>query len=65
MCFCRTELKNVFKLDRAESTGRGVDVEGDRVCRMIPDSIRTVSKADISDFILDFCGIFANFKIKI
>jgi len=32
---------------------------------MIPDSIRMVSKADILDFIIDFCGIFANFKIKI
>ena len=51
--------------ERTESAGRGSDGEGDRVCRMIPDSIRTVSKADISDFIFDFCGIFANFKIKI
>lgn len=51
--------------ERAESAGRGSDGEGDRVCRMIPDSIRTISKADILDFILDFCGIFANFKIKI
>lgn len=51
--------------ERAESAGRGSDGEGDRVCRMIPDSIRTVSKADIFDFIFDFCGIFANFKIKI
>lgn len=49
----------------AESAGGGGGGEGSRVCRMIPDSIRTVSKADISDFILDFCGIFANFKIKI
>jgi len=32
---------------------------------MIPDGIRTVSKADILNFILGFCGIFANFKIKI
>jgi len=32
---------------------------------MISDSIRMVSKADIFDFILDFCGIFSNFKIKI
>ena len=32
---------------------------------MIPDSIRMVSKADILDFILDFCEIFAKFKIKI
>ena len=32
---------------------------------MIPDSIRMVLKADILDFILDFCGTFANLKIKI
>ena len=51
--------------ERAESAGGGGGSEGSRVCRMIPDSIRTVSKADILDFILDFCGIFANFKIKI
>ena len=51
--------------ERAESAGGGGGGEGSRVCRMIPDSIRTVSKADILDFILDFCGIFANFKIKI
>ena len=48
-----------------ESTGGGGGGEGSRVCRMISDSIRTVSKADILDFILDFCGIFANLKIKI
>ena len=51
--------------ERAESAGGRGSGEGSRVCRMIPDSIRTVSKADILDFILDFCGIFANFKIKI
>ena len=51
--------------ERAESAGGRGGGEGSRVCRMIPDSIRTVSKADILDFILDFCGIFANFKIKI
>ena len=28
-----------FKLDRAESTGRGGNVEGDRVLRIIFDSI--------------------------
>lgn len=49
----------------AESTDGRSGGEGSPVCRMIPDSIRTVSKADILDFILDFCGIFANFKIKI
>jgi hypothetical protein len=49
----------------AESAGRGGGGEGSRVCRMISDSIRMVSKADIFDFILDFCGIFSNFKIKI
>ena len=49
----------------AESAGGGGGGEGDRVCRMIPDSIQTVSKADILDVILNFCGIFANFKIKI
>lgn len=32
---------------------------------MISDSIRAVSKADILDFILDFCMMLANFKIKI
>jgi len=32
---------------------------------MIPDSIQTVSKADILDFTLDFCGMFANSEIKI
>lgn len=48
-----------------ENTGGGGSGEGSRVFRMIPDSIRTVSKADILDFILDFCGIFANSKIKI
>ena len=51
--------------ERAESAGGRSGGEGSRVCRMIPDSIRTVSKADILDFILYFCGIFANFKIKI
>ena len=51
--------------ERAESTGGGNGVEGNRVCRMISDSIRTASKADILDFILDFCRIFANSKIKI
>ena len=51
--------------ERAESAGGGGGGEGSRVFRMIPDSIRTVSKADIFDFILDFCRIFANFKIKI
>ena len=49
----------------AESAGGGGGGEGSRVCRMIPDSIRMVLKADILDFILDFCGIFANLKIKI
>ena len=49
----------------AESAGGRSGGERDRVCRMIPDSIQTVSKADILDFILDFCGIFANFKSKI
>lgn len=51
--------------ERAESAGGRGSGEGSRVCRMIPDSIRMVSKADILDFILYFCGIFANFKIKI
>jgi hypothetical protein len=51
--------------ERAESAGGRSGGEGSRVYRMISDSIRTVSKADILDFILDFCGIFANFKIKI
>ena len=51
--------------ERAESADGRSGGEGSRVCRMIPDSIRTVSKADILDFILNFCGIFANFKIKI
>ena len=36
--------------ERAESAGGRSGGEGDRVCRMIPDSIRTVSKADILDF---------------
>ena len=51
--------------ERAESAGGGGGGEGSRVCRMISDSIRTVSKAGTFDFILDFCGIFANSKIKI
>ena len=51
--------------EQAESAGRGDGGEGDRVCRMISDSIQTVSKADILDFVLHFCGIFANLKIKI
>ena len=49
----------------AESAGGRSGGEGDRVYRMISDSIRTVSKAGTFDFILDFCGIFANSKIKI
>ena len=51
--------------EQAESAGGRGGGEGSRVCKMIPDSTRTVSKADILDFILDFCGIFADFKIKI
>lgn len=51
--------------ERAESAGGGGGGEGNRVYRMISDSIRTASKADILDFILGFCRIFANSKIKI
>lgn len=48
--------------ERAESAGGRSGGEGDRVCRMIPDSIRTVSKADILDFILDFLRNICKFQ---
>ncbi len=48
--------------ERAESAGGGGGGEGSRVCRMIPDSIRTVSKADILDFILDFLRNICKFQ---
>lgn len=38
----------------AESAGRGSSVEGDCVCRIIPDSHQLVSKVVDTDFTVDF-----------
>ena len=48
--------------ERAESADGRSGGEGSCVCRMIPDSIRTVSKADILDFILDFLRNICKFQ---